>query len=515
MQRSVIGTLVRRLAPILLVLALLAPLAVPSASATEPRHSPAHPSLQRLADQDPNQLVRVIVQSRNSDSELEAKVEHKGGKGKKALHLIKGVAAEISAGKAQELADDPDVKWVTLDAPMLSTAGPQPIEISGLATDYPASVRATELWTSPARITGAGVTVAVIDSGFKHDLRDFEAISTGRKRVLEEVRLNSEARSNNDKYGHGTAVAGIIAGSGRGYSRGEYIGIAPDANLINVKVSDEQGMAYLSDVVEGLEWVVRNRDLYNIRVVNLSLVSGVPESYLTSPLDAAVEMAWLSGIAVVVSAGNLGADSMLYPPANDPFAITVGAVDTNGTSDISDDQMPAWSSYGQTAEGFSKPEVVAPGRRIVSLLSQRGCILARVFPERVVDNDFIRLSGTSMAAPVVSGIAALALQAHPGWTPDQVKSALVATARPISQPGSGAGEVDAVAVVSLADPDYANRGLPMSIGISALTGTTSYDSATWNSATWNSATWNSATWNSATWNSATWNSATWNSAYPD
>ena len=253
-------------------------------------------------------------------------------------------------------------------------------------------------------------------------------------------------------------------------------------------------------MIDGLEWAIQNRSTYNIRVVNLSLVSSMPESYLSSPLDAAVEAAWLSGIVVVVSAGNSGADSMLYPPANDPLAITVGAVDNNDTAAVADDVIPSWSSYGQTQDGISKPEVSAPGRKIVSNLASMSEVLAKELPDRIVDGRFFRLSGTSMAAPVVSGIAALVLQAHPDWTPDQVKSALMSTARPLASPGAGKGEVDALAAVSMTSPGYANQGIPLNVAISALVGSSNFNSASWNSASWNSASWNSASWNSASWN---------------
>ena len=144
----------------------------------------------------------------------------------------------------------------------------------------------------------------------------------------------------------------------------------------------------------------------------------------------------------------------------------------------------------------------APGRKIVSNLASMSEVLAKELPDRIVDGRFFRLSGTSMAAPVVSGIAALVLQAHPDWTPDQVKSALMSTARPLASPGAGKGEVDALAAVSMTSPGYANQGIPLNVAISALVGSSNFNSASWNSASWNSASWNSASWNSASWNSA-------------
>ncbi len=258
--------------------------------------------------------------------------------------------------------------------------------------------------------------------------------------------FNSTLRKTNDGNGHGTHVAGIIAGNNwqngnvPSTVRGKYIGIAPEANIINIRVSDENGMSYVSDVIDAIEWVVTNRTAYNIRVMNLSLMSSVAESYKTSALAAAVEHAWFSGILVVVAAGNDGANTMQYPPANDPFVITVGAADPMNTVAQSDDTIAPWSSYGTTQDGVTKPDVVAPGRYMVAPLASTSAKLAVQDPTRIVDGTYLRLSGTSMAAPVVSGIAALAFQKHPEWTNDQVKWLLKNTATPLMV-GAGQGAV--------------------------------------------------------------------------
>ncbi len=498
------GKAVKRGMRLLLALSLLLPLLPASTAEAGSSSERIDPHLARIADANPGGTVRVIVQGYNPGGEVAAELDRRGGKSKKALPLINAFTVDIPAGQVRALAKYPKVKWVTVDAPMSATAS-----ADNLATVYPLSVEADRVWTGSTPFTGSGVGVAVIDSGIARS-SDFSG-ARGKNRILAEVAVRDGGNSTADGYGHGTHVAGIIGSNGTG-SKGKYVGIAPDANLVNVKVSDDRGTVYASDVIEGIGWVLQNRAKYKIRVLNLSLVSSFPESYLTSPLDAAVEMAWLSGIAVVVSAGNSGASDMLYPPANDPFVITVGAVDTNGTAGIADDSVTPWSSHGTTQDGFSKPEVVAPGRKIVSDLASRGAVLAKELPDRIVDHNYLRLSGTSMAAPVVSGIAALAFQAHPAWTPDQMKSALMGTARPLNSAASGKGEVDALAVVRMANPGYANNGLTPNRDVAGVLAGLGFNSATWNSATWNSATWNSATWNSATWNSATWNSATWNSA---
>jgi serine protease AprX len=500
----------------LCVLSLLLSMLPASMAAAEQPQRRVHPLIQKLAAEHPDQQMRVIVIGHDSD-QLGAQIDRKGGKNRKGLSLVKGMVTDVSAKAALELADDSSVSLVTIDPPMMATEN---VDVDGLAVDYPLVVRAPELWNSAQAITGAGITVAVLDTGMKKDRNDLKAESKDlndlnddlvpRNRVVGEAEFGDSA-TGRDAYGHGTHVAGIIAGSGRD-SNGRYMGIAPQANLLNVKVSDDSGVTYVSDVIEALQWVIKNKEKHHIRIVNLSLISSMAEPYEYSPLDAAVEAAWLSGIVVVVSSGNMGPNSAYFAPANDPFVITVGAVDTNGTVDIGDDSIPEWSSYGATQSGFSKPEVVAPGRRIVSVLADLQCTMAQQYRDRIVERKYLRLSGTSMAAPMVSGVAALALQAHPNWTPDQFKNALMNTSRHLSSAGSGNGEIDAVATLSLQDPGYANAGIPFNAGIAAILGTTTYNSATWNSATWNSATWNSATWNSATWNSATWNSATWNSA---
>ena len=197
----------------------------------------------------------------------------------------------------------------------------------------------TQLWD--AGLDGSGITVAVIDSGIAFD-DDFGSIAgeLGSARLISQVGFNSSAYTVQDIYGHGTHVAGIIAGNGT-KSDGFYQGVAPNANLIGIKISDDYGMAYEFDVVESLQWVFENKDLYNIRVVNLSLNSTVEQSYHTSPLNAAVEAVWFKGIVVVASAGNKGAggdyNTANAAPANDPFIITVGASDEHDTDVRVDD----------------------------------------------------------------------------------------------------------------------------------------------------------------------------------
>ncbi len=251
---------------------------------------------------------------------------------------------------------------------------------------------------------------------------------------------------------------------------------------------------------------------YNIRVVNLSLNSSVYQSYHTSPLDAAAEILWFNSIVVVVSAGNNGS-ATLYPPANDPFVITVGATDDKETLDKVDDAVATFSAYGVDELGQTKPDLVAPGRNIIAYLPDVSSLTIPVqHPEGVVNNTYFRMSGTSMAAPVVTGAVALLLESNPSLTPDQVKYRLKYTANK-SWPGynatsAGAGYLDVYAAVTGTTTASSNTSLLPSNLL-----TTGTEPITWGSAGWNSAGWNSAGWNSAGWNSVTWGSAGWNSDY--
>lgn len=378
------------------------------------------------------------------------------------------------------------------------------IDTSVMQSVFPKVVRAIDVWNTAPYFKGSGVTVAVIDSG------NFRTNGLGA-RLLGELNFNSTEHQATDQFGHGTHVSGIIADDGSN-SAGQYMGIAPKANILGLRVADDNGMAYESDVVAAMQWVYQNQALYNIRVVNLSLNSSVYQSYDTSPLDAAAEILWFNGIVVVVSAGNNGS-ATLYPPANDPFVITVGATDDVATIDLSDDAVATFSAYGSDDLGRPKPDLVAPGRNIIAYLPDVNNLTIPVeHPEGVVSQYYFRMSGTSMAAPVVSGAVAILVESNPNLTPDQIKYRLTATANK-NWPGynsitAGAGYVDLYTAVIATSTESANTGLKASNLLS--TGSTPI---TWGSVGWNSVGWNSVGWNSVGWNSVGWNSVGWNSDY--
>jgi serine protease AprX len=433
------------------------------------------------------QAPKNIVQLRPGVSQALGKqlVRDAGGRVRGVVPIIHGLAADLGARAQLRLARDPRVAAVSANARVRSLDSS--IATGSLATAYPYSVRAPLAWQSA---TGAGVGVAVIDTGIDGSLPDF-GDGTGGSRVVASVVTNPAATTATDTYGHGTHVAGILAGNGNNRPTGDpadgkYIGIAPEANLISIKAGDDAGNATILDAIYGLQFAVDYKNAYNIRVVNLSLVSTVAESYRTDPLDAAVESAYFSGIVVVAAAGNRGAggDAVSYAPGNDPFAISVGAVDDKGTSWRGDDAYTSWSSYGTTQDGFAKPEIGAPGAHIVSTLAP-GSTFASLCPSCIVDGDYIRAGGTSMAAPVVSGIAALVLELHPSWTPDQVKSTLIGTSRYLP---NGPGEVNAASALWEETPDSgANAGIVPNDLVDASSGAIDYSRSSWGRSSWGSA----------------------------
>ena len=316
------------------------------------------------------------------------------------------------------------------------------LDPSLLATNFPKTVGADKAWA--AGFTGKGVGVAVIDSGINGDHPDFKN-PDGTSRVTN-VLANPAATRAGDDVGHGTHVAGIVAGNSAARAAGDvkagaYEGIAPEADVIAVKTADDQGNSTTLDVINALEFVVNHKDELNVDVINLSVSSDTPGSYLLDPLDAAVEFAWHAGIVVVSAAGNRGnaADAVALRARQRPVR------DLRRRDRRDRHRQPrrrhrrdASRAAARGLDGFSKPDVYAPGARIVAPLAA-GSAFHQLCPTCVVADEYLRIGGTSMAAPVVAGAAALLLQARPELNPDQVKELLTANVNPTAD---GARQID-------------------------------------------------------------------------
>ncbi len=476
-------------------------------SATAHSGAHAHDAVWAYRHDHPGAAVPVIVQTVPS-VDPDGFVRAAGGAVRSDLGLIHAVAADVPANRLDALAYAGAVTWISLDGPVASTDGGSASTTALPPSVYPQEVHADRVWQQ-YHDYGQGVGVAVVDTGI-YESNDFS--TNGPNRIVASV---SKDGTTGDGYGHGTHVAGLIAGNGHN-SNGQYVGVAPQANLIAVKVGDDAGSASVSDVINGLQFVLDNAGRYNIRVVNLSLRSGTAQSYTTDPLDAAVELLTFRGILVVVAAGNTGSasDAVSYAPANDPFVLTVGALDDMGTPDFNDDLVPSWSSRGVTQDGFAKPDVYVPGRHLISVLSPSS-VLATTYPSNIVASSYFRMSGTSMAAGVASGAAALVFEAHPDWTARQVRAGLLKSSHQLPSLSS--------ARVAVADETIALNGqqtdptltIKPSYLLLQAAGVTNPQSISWGSISWGSISWGSISWGSISWGSISWGSISWGAVPTD
>ncbi len=354
------------------------------------------------------------------------------------LPLVNGVLAQLDGNGIVNLSNDPNVAYISADRPL-----------GTLSNDAAVAINAPAAWRS--NYTGSGIGVALIDSGVNshRDLHSAGLLTLSRVVYNQSfVPGNSSAA---DQYGHGTHIAGLIAGNGASstgllYSK-TFKGIAPNAKIINLRVLDQNGTATDSTVIAAIQRAISLKSTYNIRVINLSLGRGVFESYKLDPLCQAVENAWQHGIVVVVAAGNFGryqptdGYATVTSPGNDPYAITVGSMKPMDTATRTDDLIASYSSKGPTLiDHIVKPDIVAPGNLLISTETSNTALYSAE-PLNLVpwsyymyggssspSTAYFTLSGTSMATGVVSGAVADLLQAHPSLTPDQVKARLMKSA---------------------------------------------------------------------------------------
>ena len=391
--------------------------------------------------------VRVIVQGTTTDLQALTSRHHLS-----VTKWLDGGAVVLANGaELADLAADEAVDHLSGD--VLVTPAMSVSNKATLATQTRAGTPGLLLGIGGiAGVTGQGIGVAVVDSGIT-----YHAALQGK--VVANVSFVTGDSSTRDYYGHGTHVAGIIGGSGSaaaGVTSSYDGGIAPGVQLVNVRVLNGTGVGYTSDVIAGIDWVIANRSRYNIRVMNLSLGHAVTEPAAFDPLCQAVARAVGAGIVVVAAAGNYGraADGSpvlggITSPGNSPLAITVGALNTQGTTDRSDDTLATYSSRGPTQYDLAvKPDLAAPGNRIVSL-EAKDSYLTQTYPTLhragTAWNEYMQLSGTSMAAPMVSGAVALLLQGTPSLGTAHIKLALQSGATYMPQAGllgAGAGSLN-------------------------------------------------------------------------
>src|SRR6266498_2257641 len=457
------------------------------------------------AQAQPRALFSVIVQGKGSlrsagvAAKVAAELGSQPGKAKlnRQFQTISGVSAQLTGAQVLDLARDPSLGTITEDGR---------VRLDGFSSgqQWPYQSELSKFWDAIQTSGVQAPTVAIVDSGIDASRTDFGG------RVVKQVTMTSLVpNSAGDGRGHGTFVAGVLAGAASGYAGG-----APNAKIVSLDVMDDSGMAMTSDVIAAADWIYQNKDAYGIRVANFSLHNSVANSFMYDPLDKAVERLWFSGVVVVAAAGNYGTGTgpsgVLYSPGNDPFVITAGAADIEGTLASSDDIAAPWSAYGYTVDGFLKPDVGAPGRYIVGPVPPTSTLVAER-PASVVAPGYMQLSGTSFAAPVVAAAAAYVLALHPSYTPDQVKGALMLAA--VAPPSAAPNPNLALDTFVISEPaGGSGRVFDAASWSGAAKADASWNTASWNTASWNTASWSGASWNTASWGAASWAAASWASA---
>jgi serine protease AprX len=516
----------------LFVLALAAPLAASAGSGGHAawRQSYLAPALQAAASSSPNQDVGVIVQSEGGAGKAQDALKQYGDDSTR-LQIVDAAAGEMHAGDLPKLADAPGLVIVPDTPVALDSFGDAKEKLKKpKRPKHQQDFTSSELWTSAVGLDSVwpslpafchrSPSIAFVDSGIEANRGDFAG------RVRAQVDMTSlPGNSAGDGRGHGTFVAGLAAGSTDGHS-----GAAPTAGIVSIDVMDDQGMARTSDVIAAAQWILKNKDQYDIRVANFSLHSATSSSFRWDPLDKALEKLWFDGVVVVTSAGNSAEEgkqsTVQSGPANDPFVITTGALDLHNSTSPDRASVAPWSTWGYTFDGFAKPELSAPGRKLVGPIPA-GSTLALERPAQVLrtsDGTYMELSGTSLSAPIVSGIAADLLALRPNLTPDQVKGALMVAARPVKHStgwSAGVGEVYAPAALAVVSPPNPNRAL--NAFVDDVDGGPAFDDAAWVEAAkaspawdqvswldgWSNVAWSLVSWSDVSWSDVSWSDVSW------
>ena len=479
----------------------------------------------------PEEAVIVRVQTGTGLGAVEQEVRALGGQVGLELPIINGVAAQVPQGGLVALASQPGVVSVTPDSTVhLASGSFDPSTDAGSIYTTTLQTGAQALWQ--AGYTGKGVDVALIDSGVVpvNGLTAPGKVVVGPDFTLDAY---NPAYRGLDGFGHGTHMAGIIGGRDDGATPGAYagdsthfVGMAPDSRIVSVKVADGAGNSDVSQVIAGIQWAVQHRSDsgLNIRILNLSFGTDSAQAYTIDPLAFAAEQAWHQGLVVVAAAGNFGNSSpQLADPADDPYVIAAGAVDTHSTANTSDDTVASFSDSGSATR---TPDLVAPATHIASLRDAGSTLDQQFGTTATVGGRFFRGSGTSQAAAVVSGAAALLLSQRPSATPDQIKALLTGSATPLSGTSTllqGAGRLQLQSTLTAPTP-AAQQSYPVSTGTGSLNLSrgsveNSLDVALanlvqslgggWSGSGWSGSGWSGSGWSGSGWSGSGWSGSGW------
>jgi serine protease AprX len=445
-------------------------------------------------------IVRVADGSEHS---IAAVARAAGAEDVRVLETLDLLTARLSDRAVRALATRADVRRITADTQIEVAGGWR--NFDGAGNWISMGIKATEAEGAHRQSVGKGVTVALLDTGVAPNA----AFGT---RLLGQIELVNDGATLPDPAGHGTHLAGMIIGDDP--SAG-FKGMAPAAQLMSVRVLNANGVGTVSTALAGFDWVLKNRTTYNIRIVNLSFGAPQRVSYHDDHLAAGVEALWFAGVFVVAAAGNDGAGRVLTPGA-DPFVMTVGSLDDMGTEGYTDDVPSDFMALGATLDGFAKPDVLAPGRRVLSVRAE-GSTLDLTYPDRRIAVSmgsgtavFYRMSGTSVATAIASGAAALHFAKNPTSTPTQAKMSLATTGGDVAgwnRIAARAGLRQGGAPVN--QGLYPSRKLLQLVNGSPTATNLTWENLTWENISWENVTWENLTWESITWESLTWENLTW------